>query len=111
MKLQEIITYLDALPPALQIPVGFANPHPCHSIGTDIAFTPAYNVTIASMAFACRKAFTVVLTNPKTRESVPVRQTTDCWLGRGRDQPGNLLIEPILLDTLTRYPTFKDTLL
>ena len=56
MQLQELIDALETYDPSIVVREGFAEPHSYRGYYEQLAFEPAYGVTIGSMLSAARSA-------------------------------------------------------
>jgi hypothetical protein len=79
MNLGELITALEAADPDLVLPHGFTNPHSYRGHYIELAFEPAYNVTVADMLADARSAVGTTYTGWNGSEFT-MDKYSDCYL-------------------------------
>jgi hypothetical protein len=102
MTLGELITALEAADPEQTVRHGFTNPHSYRGSYYDLAFEPAWDVTVGDMLADARSALGATFEGYKGGDFV-MGEHADCWLASW----GNLgeTIGPLLLELMLVQPT------
>jgi hypothetical protein len=102
MYLCELIEALENAPQDLVVPIGFAEPHSYRGYYEDLEFTPAMNVTVASMLAHARSALGATFYGYKGGD-YKMHEYSRCWIGEAglvEDQS----ISPLLLNFMLGNP-------
>ncbi|MFF1417618.1 hypothetical protein [Streptomyces sp. NPDC058280] len=97
MSLDELIKALEAVDPATVVRRGFHNPHSYRGYYHDLAFEPAFNVTVGEMLADARSARGETYEGWKGGD-FKMSGHTDCWLSEEGTCSGETLGR-----TLVRY--------
>lgn len=112
MTLGDLIKALEKADPERVVPFGFSGPHSYRGIYADLAFEPAFDVTIAHMLQAARSALGKTFTGYKGGEFL-MDEDTDCWIaeyGHTGEYIGDLLLAYMLHDPAVAVALAKERL-
>lgn len=100
MDLGELIAVLEAEDPRKVCPVGFTNPHSYRGFYHEIAFEPAYGVSVGSMLDDAKSSLGKLFPGYKGDHYL-MQEYTACWLSPEGEANGETL-GPILLGLMLR---------
>lgn len=102
LGLGDLIAALAAEDPNRVLPVGFHEPHSYRGYCADLAFEPAFNISIGDMLAAARSALGSTFQGWKGGDFT-MSEHTDCWIATRGDCSDDQ-IGPLLLSALLAQP-------
>lgn len=100
LTLGDLIKRLELEDPNRILPMGFHEPHSYRGNYNDLAFEPAYDISIREMLEAAREALGTTYVGYKGGEYL-MTEHTDCWISH-YGESGDNRIGPLLLELLLR---------
>jgi len=95
MTLGELIKTLEQADPTMVVPHGFGSPHSYRGYYEDVAFSPAANVSVASMLEHARSALGQTFTGYKGGEYT-MGDWTDCWISEYSTASGDKIGDTLM---------------